>query len=172
MTLLEHIGHRQTGKHFLRVFKKFNDVANKIHGDPSNPLPNPVLLNTDCAGQLINGWITATRKEGQVTSSMLLNNISLPILCWIEFEKNHGDDERTKQATMTAYRLYERLCPSAVHKCRPHVCRAISEWPEDKDRKPEVKNLGRSFQSMFAHVANEMTSADSIRDAMTLVACL
>ena len=101
---------------------------------------------------------------------MFLNNISLPILCWIEFEKNHGDDERTKQATMTAYRLYERLCPSAVHKCRPHVCRAISEWPEDKDWKPEVKNLGRSFQSMFAHIANEMTSTDLIRDAMTLVA--
>ena len=39
----------------------------------------------------------------------------------------------------------------------------------DKDRKAEVKTLGKRFVSMFVHIADHMTSMESLRDAMTLM---
>ena len=60
--------------------------------------------------------------------------------------------------------------PSGIHSCRSHVCGACHGWVTDKDRKPEVKVLGKRFISMFAHIADRMTSMKSIRDAMTLLA--
>ena len=59
MTLLERLGHRQSGETFARMWKLFHDKADKVHGDPNNPLPNAIILITDCAGQLQNGWIVA-----------------------------------------------------------------------------------------------------------------
>ena len=55
ITLLEHIGHRQSGDTFVEVWVCFHEAADAVHGDPANPLSNPILLNTDCAGQLQNG---------------------------------------------------------------------------------------------------------------------
>ena len=65
--------------------------------------------------------------------------------------------------------MFEQCVPSAVHSCRSHACRAFHEWVSSKDQTPEVKNLGERFVNMFAHVADRVTSMESVRDAMTLL---
>ena len=128
MTLLEHIGHRQSGDTFAGVWKRFHDAADAVHGNPAAPLPNPILLNTDCAGQLQNGWIAALRTEKQVTNRIMLHNVTLPILLSFEYEQGVGDDDHKWQTTLTSYHFFERLVPSGIHSCRSHVNGAVYGW--------------------------------------------
>ena len=79
MTLFEHISHVQTGEEFSRIWKIFQRAADEVHGKPDEPLPNPICLNTDCAGQLQTGYLVALRQEGQVTSRIMYNNVVLQI---------------------------------------------------------------------------------------------
>ena len=169
MGLMEHISHRQTGVTFADVWISFHRAADAVHGDPKNPLPNPILLNTDCAGQLQNGWILALRVKGQVLNRVMMNNVTLIILCWYEHQNHTGNVENITQSAYTAYRFFEILVPSGIHSCRSHVCRAFKEWVTSKDRPEEVKNLGDRFVHMFAHIADRVTSMESVRDAMTLL---
>ena len=80
MTLMEHLGHRQTGKTFAKVWNDFHKAADAVHSDPNNPLANPILLNTDCNSQLQNGWIVALRSEVQVTNRVTMNVVALIIM--------------------------------------------------------------------------------------------
>ena len=45
--LIENISHLQTGFTFADMWLSFRRVANMVHGNPNNPLSNPILLNTD-----------------------------------------------------------------------------------------------------------------------------
>ena len=80
MTLMEHLGHRQTGETFAKEWTDFHKAVDAVHSDPTNPLPNQLLLNTDCAGQPENGWIVALRGEDQVYNRVMMNNAILIIL--------------------------------------------------------------------------------------------
>ena len=40
MTLMEHIGHSQSGKEFAKAFKIFHRAADEVHGKPEEPLYN------------------------------------------------------------------------------------------------------------------------------------
>ena len=123
-----------------------------------------VLLRT------LTGWIAALRTEEQVTNRIMLHNVTLPILLSFEYEQGVGDDDHKWQTTLTSYHFFERLVPSGIHSCRSHVNGAVYGWVVNKDRKPEVKNLGKRFVNMFTHIADRMTSMESIRDAMTILA--
>ena len=43
MGLMEHISHWQTGITFTNMWLSFHRAADVVHGDPTNPLPNPIL---------------------------------------------------------------------------------------------------------------------------------
>mmetsp|Transcript_36446 Transcript_36446/g.77692 ORF Transcript_36446/g.77692 Transcript_36446/m.77692 type:complete len:770 (+) Transcript_36446:2189-4498(+) len=169
MPIGEVIGHHQPGVTCSRFWKYFFAAADKIHGDQKNPLPNPVLLNTDNCGQYQNGWIDALRVTGQVTNRVMWNNVTLLILFWYEYQISVGRPEDNQKIARTAYTMFEKLCPSAIHACRPHVCGDGKDWVASKKRLPEVKNLGDRLRSMFAHVFNQMTSLSSIRHATTIL---
>ena len=47
------------------------------------------------------------------------------------------------------------------------MCRAFHEWVSRKDCTLQVKDMGKRFRNMFAHVADRVTSMESVRDAMT-----
>ena len=139
---MEHIGHGQSGTTFAEVFTLFHKQANALHNDPSNLLTDPILLGTDCAAQLQNGWLVALRKECQITNRIMMHSVSILILLWWEHQQN-------AQNTLTAYHIFECHIPSGIHSCRAHVCRAINDWVVSKDREPGVKMLGKRFVNMF-----------------------
>ena len=81
MGLMEHISRLQTRITFTNMWLSFHRAADAVHGDPNIPLPNPMLLNTDCAGKLQNGWIMALWVKGQVMNRIMMNNVTFIILC-------------------------------------------------------------------------------------------
>ena len=102
MTLMEHIAHAQSGEEFSTIWKIFHRAADAVHGKPEDPLPNPICLNTDCAGQLQTGYIDTLRKEGQVTSRIVYNNVVLQILFWLEHKYKHDDTVQKLQSVLIA----------------------------------------------------------------------
>ena len=74
--------------------KFFQQTADDIHGDPINLLPNSILVSTDCVGELKNGIIVALRLNKQVANRIVMNNVTLIILFWYEYEKSCGDEEK------------------------------------------------------------------------------
>ena len=44
LTLFGHMTHRQSSKTFANVWKKIQQTAGDIHGDPINLLSNPILV--------------------------------------------------------------------------------------------------------------------------------
>ena len=72
------------------MWKTFQQTADDIHGDPTNLLPNPLIVLTDCAGELQNGIIDGLRTETQVANRIVMNNVTLIILFWHEYEKVLG----------------------------------------------------------------------------------
>ena len=101
-----------------------------------------------------------------------MNNVTLIILLWLEFMLSTGSAKERIQSMFTAYSVFEQLVPSGIHLCRAHVCRDFRDWVTSKERETEVKCLGERFVSMFVHVANRVTSMESVREAMTLLAYL
>ena len=166
---MEYISHRQSRNDIEAGWRCFHGAAEKIHGDTKNPLPNPILINTDCAGELQNGVTAALVKPGQVRNRIMFHNVTLIILFWLEHKKKSTNKDGLSQVAMQAYRYFEILVPVGLHECRPHVCRATGDWVTSKDRLPEVKNLGKRFESMFRHVADRMTTLESVADAMSLL---
>lgn len=74
--LAEHISDRQSGDHFAGFFTRIKKASDDIHGCPSQPLPPPILVNTDCAGQLQIGLLTAYRRNSNQTSTRIIwNNV-------------------------------------------------------------------------------------------------
>ena len=99
----------------------------------------------------------------------MFHNVILTILFWLEHKKKTTNKGGISQVAMQAYRYFEILVPVGLHECRPHVCRATGDWVTSKDRLPEVKNLGKPFENIFRHVADRMTTLDSVTDAMSLL---
>ena len=117
LTSMEHMGHRQSGKVFAQAWKTFQQTADNIHGDETNLLPNPLIVLTDCAGEYQNGIIVALRSNKQVANRIVMNNVTLIILFWYEYEKGFGDEEQTQLSALAAYWFYELLVPAGVHSC-------------------------------------------------------
>ena len=147
----------------------FHKAADAVHGNNDNPLPNPIVFNTDCTGQLQNGCIVALCINGQVTHRVMMNNITLIMFFWYEFKKSTGNSKQKDQSTFNAYHVFEHIFPSTIHACSCHVCRVFKDWITGRDRKPKVKGLGERYVSMIAHVADHVMSTESIREAMILM---
>ena len=99
----------------------------------------------------------------------MFHNVILTILFWLEHKKKTTNKGGISQVAMQAYRYFEISVHVGLHECRPHVCRATGDWVTNKDRLPEVKNLGKPYESMFRHVADHMTMLDSVTHAMALL---
>jgi len=110
--------------------------------------------------------IAAFRKEGQATSRIIWANVVLPVLRWYEYQVSIGLKE---EGGCIAMAILDTVLPVLLHQCRNHVCISNSNWVVDKDRLPEVKNLGDRITTQFSHLADKMTTAPSICDAMTLL---
>ena len=57
-----------------------------------------------------------------------------------------------------------------LHECHAHVYRAVSDWPTDKKREADVKNLGGKIQFMFSHLGRAMIATSSLSLAITTLA--
>jgi len=57
-----------------------------------------------------------------------------------------------------------------LHECRAHVYRAVSDWPTDKKKETDVKNLGGKIQFMFSHLGRVMTATPSLSMAISIFA--
>ena len=63
MCRMKHIAHRQTGVLFIKLWLSFYRATDVVHGEPTSPLYTPVLFNTDCVGQIQNGWSMALQAK-------------------------------------------------------------------------------------------------------------
>ena len=80
-------------------------------------LLNPLIVSTGCASELQNGIIVALCTNKQVANRIVMNNVTLIILFWHEYEKGFGDEEQTQLSALAAYWFYELLVPAGVHSC-------------------------------------------------------
>ena len=65
----------------LRFFNKFFDNCTECTGEKIKPL----LIHTDCAGQLKTGIIMATRSDGQVTTQIQYANVNCVLFLRMSF---------------------------------------------------------------------------------------
>ena len=78
--------------------------------------------------------------------------------------------EEKVAALFIAKATFQKYIPLGIHSCRPHVCMAVNGWVDGKKRSPELKMLGDKFKGMIAYLADRMTSLESAREAMVLLA--
>ena len=160
--LAEHISEAQTGDVFASFFASLKASCDSLTQGKESP--NPLLIGTDCAGQLQNGLIKAYARDGQATTRIMWQNVVLCILRW--WERESEANSNGIETSKIAFDMMMKYVPLCVHECRSHVFRAVDGWPKDKKRPADVTNLGQALKRMFTHLGDRMTSHPSICDAI------
>ena len=68
-----------------------------------------------------------------------------------------------------AFKALDIFVTLFIYECRFHVCVENNRWIKSKNWLKEVKELGDRIVSVFAHLADKMTDAPSVSDAITLL---
>ena len=152
----------------LRFLNKFFDNCTECTGEKIKPL----LIHTDCAGQLKTGIIMATRSDGQVTTQIQYANVNCVLFLRMSFMmemeiKKTGDWIETAKWGRTIQLQYSNC---TIHECGSHTYRAIAAWPKSKDRKkdaPEVKLYEDQFSEVLALLAKRKKDLDDPAVAIT-----
>ena len=139
--------------------------------ESTNVTPDWLLIHTDCAGQLKNGIIRATRSEGQVTNQIMYANVILYIYLRLSerMEKEIESSGDWKESAEWAFKTQRQYANTAVHDCASHCWRAHNRWPKASDRSKdakEVKQNERQFVDLFGSICSRVKGMDDIAEAI------
>ena len=93
----------------------------------------PLLVNTDCAGQLVNAILAVFSLTDQVSNQIMYANVFMTIYLRLDYlsgidTKNTSAAENTEDPSDWAWRVCHKYCAIFIHLCRNHVIRSVKKW--------------------------------------------
>lgn len=144
------------------VIRDASDAMESYPGGAIGHKLRPVLIQMDCALELLNGCISAFRNETQADCAARYNACVIIIVLRYEYlcstisDNNDEAREEKKMYASIALETINLVSPSVFKQCKAHIYKAISGYPSSKPRNklpPPMRHWYSQFDQLFGFLA-------------------
>ncbi len=138
----------------------------------------PVVVQMDCALELMNGCIIGFRSDTQVDCAARYNACVVIIVLHYEYlcsslsnDNDEAEEERKRYAEQAMYTLL-LVSPSVYKQCKYHIAKAISGYPKSRPRHKlpiPMRESYEQFERLFGFLSAEATQVKSMSNLIARI---
>ena len=131
--------------------------------------PCPQVVKFDCALEFVNGNVSGFRRDGQVDTGKMLNNVVILVLLHHEsVTQNASDPSLVKESAVRAFSAIKSVSPFLVKQCSSHVFLAQKDHRKRMRNQPiEMRLRKEQFDQINLHIASEVPFLSRVVDVVT-----